>query len=145
MGYSYTLNETSVLLHLCISSLTSEKSSKLDVSSIERTSTGMAAGRSRMWSQYTPRKKGASFNSSMPLCEPKRHSASQQNRTIVSFASSEIGTSSGNVVSRQFITLWYVSWGFSLQNGGYPAERKYSVSTHLTHCHITASIYFAQI
>jgi hypothetical protein len=99
-----------------------------------------------MWSQSTPRKKGASFSSSMPLCEPKRRSASQQNRTIVSFVSSEIGTSGGNVnVSRQFIILRYVSWGFSLQNGGYPAERKCSVTTLLTHCHITAWIYFAKI
>jgi hypothetical protein len=61
----------------------------------------------------------------MPLWEPKRRSVSQQNLTIVSFASSEMGTSGGNVnVSRQFITLRYVSWGFSLQNGGYPEKKK---------------------
>lgn len=52
--------------NLRISSETSGKSSKLDVSSIERTSTGIAAGRSRICSQSTPRKNGTDFNSSIP-------------------------------------------------------------------------------
>lgn len=56
--------------HLRISSATSGNSSKFDVSSIERTSTGMAAGRSRMCSQSTPRKNCTSFRSSIPRCEP---------------------------------------------------------------------------
>lgn len=64
---------------LRISSLTSGKSSKLDVSSMDFTSTGMAAGRSRMCSQSTPRKNGMSFSSSMPFCIPSLLSASQQN------------------------------------------------------------------
>lgn len=53
-----------------ISSFTSGNSSKLDVSSMDRTSTGIAAGLSLMCSQSTPRKKGASLSSSMPLCDP---------------------------------------------------------------------------
>lgn len=58
------------MCHLRISNLTSGKSSKFDVSSIERTSTGIAAGLSRICSQSTPRKKGANFNSSTPLWAP---------------------------------------------------------------------------
>lgn len=56
--------------YLRISSDTSGKSSKLDVSSIDLTSTGIAAGRSRMCSQSTPRKNGIDLRSSMPFCDP---------------------------------------------------------------------------
>lgn len=99
-------------MNLRISSATSGKSSKFDVSSMDRTSTGIAAGRSLICSQSTPRKNDTLFTSSMPFCEPIRRSASQQNRTIVSRASSEIGVSGGKInVSRQFITLRYVSCG----------------------------------
>lgn len=55
---------------LRISSLTSGKSSKLEVSSMERTSTVMAAGRSRTWLQSTPRKNDTDFTSSMPRADP---------------------------------------------------------------------------
>lgn len=114
---------------LRISSETSGNSSKFDVSSIDRTSTGMAAGRSRMCSQSTPRKNLIVFNSSMPRFEPMRRSASQQNLTIESFASSEIGVSGGNIsVSRQLITLRYVSCGLSEQNGGYPINISYMIT-----------------
>lgn len=65
--------------HLRISSLTSGNSSKFDVSSIDFTSTGMAAGRSRMCSQSTPRKNWFSFKSSKPFWDPNLLSASQQN------------------------------------------------------------------
>ena len=58
---------------------TSGKSSKLDVSSMDRIITGIAAGRSRMCSQSTPRKKGPGLRSSRPRWEPARRSASQQN------------------------------------------------------------------
>lgn len=58
-------------VHLRISSFTSGNSSKLEVSSMERTSTGIAAGLSLICSQSTPRKKGASLSSSIPLCAPK--------------------------------------------------------------------------
>lgn len=58
-------------MHIRISSFTSGNSSKLDVSSMDRTSTGMAAGLSLMCSQSTPRKKGANLSSSMPRCAPK--------------------------------------------------------------------------
>lgn len=106
-------------VYVRISNETSGKSSKLDVSSIDRTSTGMAAGRSRVCSQSTPRKYGIVFSSSMPHLEPMRRSASQQNRTIVSRASSEIGVSGGKIsVSRHVITFRYVSCGLSEQKGG---------------------------
>ena len=40
----------------------------------------------------------------------------------------EIGISGGNIrFSFQVITLRYVSWGFSEQNGGYPANYEVSV------------------
>lgn len=110
-----------------ISSLTSGKSSKLDVSSMDLTWTGMAAGRSLMCSQSTPRKKAiVERSSSMPRpLEPNRRSDSQQNLVIASRASSLMGTSAGKLnVSRQFITFLYVSCGFSLQNGGYPVDSK---------------------
>lgn len=98
--------------NLRISRATSGKESKFDVSSIERTSTGIAAGRSLICSQSTPRKNDTLFTSSMPFWDPNRRSASQQNRTIVSRASSDIGVSGGKIsVSRQFITLRYVSCG----------------------------------
>lgn len=94
------------------------------------TSTGIAAGRSRMCSQSTElRKNGINLRSSRPFWDPsleqklkminkgnmasgKTHlrSGSQQNLTIVSFASSEMGVSGGKInVSRQFMTLRYVS------------------------------------
>lgn len=116
--------------HLRISSLTSGKSSKLDVSSIDLTWTGMAAGRSLMCSQSTPRKNPiVDRSSSMPRpLEPSRRSDSQQNLVMASRASSLIGTSAGKLnVSRQFITFLYVSCGFSLQNGGYPVDKKKSI------------------
>lgn len=98
--------ETAFCINLRISRATSGKSSKLDVSSIERTSTGIAAGRSLICSQSTPRKKGILLTSSMPFCDPRRRSASQQNLIIVSFASSDMGVSGGKMsVSRQFITF----------------------------------------
>lgn len=96
---------------------------------MDRTSTGIAAGRSRIWSQSTPRKNGINLSSSRPRFEPIRRSASQQNLIIVSFASSEMGVSGGNIsVSRQFITLRYVSWGLSEQNGGYPISISYIIT-----------------
>lgn len=116
-------------VHLRISKETSGNSSKLDVSSMERTSTGIAAGRSRICSQSTPLKNETHLSSSMPRLEPIRRSASQQKRTIVSRASSEIGVSGGKMsVSRQFITLRYVSCGLSLQKGGYPISISYIIT-----------------
>ena len=45
---------------------------------------------------------------------------------MISRASREIGISGGKMsVSRQFITLRYVSWGLSEQNGGYPKEQNF--------------------
>uniref|UniRef100_A0A6B0UJZ3 Putative secreted protein n=1 Tax=Ixodes ricinus TaxID=34613 RepID=A0A6B0UJZ3_IXORI len=85
---------------------TSGKSSKLDVSSMLFTSMGMAAGRSRMWSQSTPRKKGCARICGKPPWAPTRASASEQNPWTRQRASSEMGTSAGNTrVSRQPITL----------------------------------------
>lgn len=116
-------------VYIRISSDTSGNSSKLDVSSIERTSTGIAAGLSRICSQSTPRKNGMDFSSSIPRFDPMRRSDSQQNFTIVSFASSEIGVSGGKInVSRQFITFLYVSCGLSEQNGGYPMSISYIIT-----------------
>lgn len=57
-------------IYVRISNFTSGNSSKFDVSSMERTSTGMAAGLSLICSQSTPRKKGANLSSSIPLCAP---------------------------------------------------------------------------
>jgi len=66
-------------MYVRISSFTSGNSSKLDVSSMDRTSTGMAAGLSLMCSQSTPRKKGANLSSSMPLCAPEQQSRQERN------------------------------------------------------------------
>lgn len=132
---------------------TSGNSSKFEVSSMERMLTEMAAGRSRMCSQSTPRKKLYDFKSSSPRWDPARRSASQQNLfafvsvvkgrepkslkmlshlRMVWRASSDIGTSGGKMrVSLQFITLRYVSWGFSLQNGGYPISISYIMTPKL--------------
>lgn len=53
-------------------------------------------------------------------------SGSEQKRKMVSRASSLMGISGGNVRdSRQDITLRYVSWGDSEQNGGYPISISY--------------------
>lgn len=122
-----THSDRKTILYLRISSLTSGKSSKLDVSSMDLTWTGMAAGRSLMCSQSTPRKNPiVDRSSSMPRpLEPSRLSDSQQNLVMASRASSLMGTSAGKLsVSRQFITFLYVSCGFSLQNGGYPVDER---------------------
>ena len=114
-----------------ISRATSGKSSKLEVSSMEVTVTGLAAGRSLMWLQSTPWSQSRLLRSST-LCT--RSSLSLQNLQpghhirlcnihcylwMVSIAFSDIGGKGGNSkVVCQFMTFLYVSWGVSEQKGG---------------------------
>ena len=101
---------------------TSGKSSKLEVSSIDLTCTGMAAGLSLMWPQSTPLNQSRLLMSSIHW---SLWSLSSQNLEIrieretgryssyliiVLLAVSDIGTSGGNSnVVLQFITFLYVS------------------------------------